>query len=142
MKIYKANRKGPLRYIIAILVLLPFLVYALDIKAFSEQPYMLLTLLVPLVLLLWVFWGTWYQVDNGKFKYRSGFLMGEIDISNIRQLIVGDTMWGGTKAAMARGGITIKYNKYDEIYIAPENKDELIADLKTINPAIEVNYKH
>jgi hypothetical protein len=141
LKKYKANRKGPIPYFIAVLVLLPFLIFSLDAEDFSEQPYILLTLLVPLALLLWVFFGTWYQIGNGKLKYRSGFLMGEINISDVRQLIVGDTMWIGIKPAMARKGIIVKYNRYDEIYIAPENNLEFAEDLKSLNPTIEIIYK-
>lgn len=141
IKEYKANRKGPVPYIIGLLVLLPFVVFALDTEAFSEQPYILLPLLAPLALLLWAFFGTWYKVADGKLKYRSGFLMGEINISNIRQLIVGETMWVGIKPAIASKGIIVKYNRYDEIYIAPENNTEFAEDLKSINPTIEIIYK-
>ncbi|MER2997983.1 PH domain-containing protein [Pontibacter populi] len=141
MKVYKAKRKGPVPYMIAVLVLLPLVVYSLDVEAFSERPYMLLPLLVPLVLLLSIFFGTWYKIGDGKLKYRSGFIWGEINISDIRQLIVGDTMWSGLKPAMASKGIIVKYYRYDEIYIAPENNEELIEDLKVLNPSIEVVYK-
>ncbi|WP_255481317.1 PH domain-containing protein [Pontibacter sp. Tf4] len=128
-------------YIIALLVLLPFVVFALDTEAFLKQPYILLPLLAPLALLLWSFFGTWYKVVDGKLRYRSGFLTGEINISHIRQLIVGETMWAGIKPAIASKGIIIKYNRYDEIYIAPENNSEFAEDLKALNPTIEIIYK-
>ncbi|WP_235941908.1 PH domain-containing protein [Pontibacter fetidus] len=123
------------------MVLLPIVIYVTNTEDFSEQPYMLLPLIAPLALLLWVFLSTWYQIANGKLKYKSGFLWGEINISDIRQLIVGETMWAGLKPALASKGIIVKYNRYDEIYIAPENNLELIEDLRSLNPTIEVIIK-
>ncbi|WP_250419229.1 PH domain-containing protein [Pontibacter deserti] len=90
-------------------------------------------------LLLRVFYGTLYKVEDGKLMYKSGFLWSEINISNIRQLVIGETMWVGLRPASK--GIIVKYNRYDEIYIAPENNLELVEDLKTINPSIEIIYK-
>ncbi len=141
MKKYKANRKGAMLYMIVFLALLPAVIFAFNVGGFMEQPYMLLPMLVPLGLLLWIFFSTCYLVDDGKLKYRSGFVQGEINISEIRQLIVGDTLWTGLKPALANKGIIVKYNRYDEIYIAPENNEELVQDLKTLNPTIEINYK-
>jgi len=47
-------------------------------------------------------------------------------------------MWSGTKPALARNGLIIKFNKYDEIYIAPERNNELISDLLKVNPEIKI----
>jgi hypothetical protein len=32
----------------------------------------------------------------------------------------------------------VKYNRYDDVYIAPEDSESLIADLLAINPNIQV----
>jgi len=47
-------------------------------------------------------------------------------------------MWSGIKPALARNGLIIKYAKYEEIYLAPENNDEMVADLLKINSEIKV----
>ena len=47
-------------------------------------------------------------------------------------------MWSGIKPALARNGLNIKFNQFDEIYIAPENNDEIITDLLKINPKINI----
>ncbi|MBC5775969.1 PH domain-containing protein [Pontibacter sp. KCTC 32443] len=139
MKEYKANRRAPIPYLIVLLVLLPFVIYITNTEGFSERPYILLPLIAPMGLLLRVFYGTLYKVEDGKLMYKSGFLWSEINISNIRQLVIGETMWVGLRPASK--GIIVKYNRYDEIYIAPENNLELVEDLKTINPSIEIIYK-
>lgn len=141
MKVYKANRKGLINYMLAVFLLLPFIVFAIDQETFSEKPFLLIPLTVPLILFASAYFNTYYQLNNDNLHYRSGFLKGTIPVSAIRKITVGETMWVGTKPALARKGMVIMYNKYDEIYIAPENNDEIVADLKTINPTIEVNYK-
>lgn len=47
-------------------------------------------------------------------------------------------MWSGTKPATGRNGLIVKYNKYDEVYITPENKDAMISDLLSINAKIKI----
>lgn len=47
-------------------------------------------------------------------------------------------MWSGIKPALATNGLLIKFNSYGEVYIAPENNDELIADLLKGNPGIKI----
>ncbi len=49
-----------------------------------------------------------------------------ITITDIRSLNINKTLWTGLKLALARKGIIIKYNKYDEIYISPKDKDTFI----------------
>jgi hypothetical protein len=51
-------------------------------------------------------------------------------------------MWSGVRPALASKGLIIKYNKYDDIYIAPENNNEMIKDLLKVNPAIKLTEKH
>ena len=54
-------------------------------------------------------------------------------------MIKGKTMWVGLKPALATGGIIIKYNRFDDIYLAPKNNEELIEDLLKLNRDIVVS---
>ena len=137
MKIYKPNRKGFINYLLIGFILLPIAIFFLDKNTFFAQPYILLPLLVPLILTLWIYFRTSYKIDNNKLIYRSGFFKGEIDISTIKEIVKGKTMWSGVKPAMAKNGLTITLNKYPRrIYIAPENNEEMISDLLKINSDI------
>ena len=138
MKTYKANRKGLINYLLIGVVLLPIAIFFLDKDTFTENPYILLPLLSPLALVLWIYFDTFYKIEKHQLIYRSGFLRGRIDISDIKEIVVNKTMWSGIKAAMATKGLIIKFNKYDEIYMAPENNDELIADLLKVNSGIKI----
>ena len=138
MKIYKANRKGFINYLLIGSLILPIIVFFLDKSTFTEKPFILLPLLSPLILIFWIYFDTFYKIENNELIYRSGFLRGKIEILNIKEILKGKTMWSGIKPALARNGLIIKFNKYDEIYIAPENNDKLIPDLIKINFEIKI----
>jgi hypothetical protein len=138
MKIYKANRKGFINYLLIGSVLLPIVVFFIDKNTFIENPIIILPLLCPLILMLWIYIDTIYKIENNELIYRSGFLKGKIEIQNIKEILKGKTMWSGIKPALAGKGLIIKYNKYEEIYVAPVNNDEMIADLLKINSEIKI----
>lgn len=138
MKTYKANRKGWINYLLIGAVLLPIGIFFLDKDTFTEKPFILLPLLSPLALIIWIYFDTFYKIEKHQLIYRSGFLRGRIDIPKIKEIVVDKTMWSGIKAAMATKGLIIKFNNYDEVYIAPENNSELIADLLELNPGIKI----
>jgi hypothetical protein len=138
MKIYKANRKGFINYLLIGFVILPIVIFFLDKKTFIEKPFIILPLLSPLILIFWIYFDTFYKINNNKFIYRCGFLRGKIEIQNIKEIQKGKTLWSGIKPALATKGLIIKFNKYDAIYIAPENNDELISDLLKLNSGIKI----
>lgn len=138
MKIYKANRRGFINYLLIGSIILPIIIFFLDKNTFTEKPFILLALLSPLVLIFWIYFDTFYKIENNELIYRSGFLRGKIKISTIKEIIIGKTMYSGIKPALAKNGLIIKYNKYEEIYIAPINNNELISDLLKKNPEIKI----
>ncbi len=72
--------------------------------------------------------------------YRSGFLRGSISVSDIREIHVSNNMMiSGAKPALAKGGLVIRYNSFDEVYIAPQNNEEVINALLMINPDIQIS---
>lgn len=86
MKIYKANRKGLINYLLIVAVLLPINVFFLDRQTFTENPYILLPLFSPLVLIYWIYLDTFYKTEHQQLIYRSGFLRGRIDIPEIKKI--------------------------------------------------------
>lgn len=139
MKVYKAKKSGFINYIILGFSLLPVFVFYLEKASLMEHPLVFFILLLPLTFILYIYYNTSYSIKTDKLFYQSGVMIkGSIEISSIRQIIKGKTLWTGTRPALATGGLIIKFKRYEEIYIAPENNEELIADLCTINPSIEV----
>lgn len=88
--------------------------------------------------LLWLWFGTYYQVKGDKLIYRSGPFRGSIDVHQIHTLVRDKTLWVGMKPALALRGIIVRYNQYDEIYISPKEKDAFIRELLDINHEIRI----
>ena len=83
-----------------------------------EQPdfWMIIPCLVIAIFLLWLYFGTHYQLTDTELIYRSGPFRGKIQISEVQEIVKGKTLYAGMKPATATKGLIVKYNKYDEIY--------------------------
>ena len=93
-------------------------------------------LLLNFLISMWL--KTYYRISNDKLYYRNGLIGGSLEIKKIRKLKVNQTHWVGFKPALATRGIIIIYNKYDEIYVSPRQRDEFIQSLLAINPQINL----
>ena len=89
-------------------------------------------------LLLWIYFGTSYQLTNTDLLYRSGPIRGKIRIDEIREIVTGKTLYAGLKPATAGKGLIIKFRKYDEIYISPLSNEVFIAEILKRNPDIVI----
>ncbi len=91
-------------------------------------------------MLIWMLLDTKYRIKNKHLFYCSGFIRGSIEIDHIRK-VERWNKWYVTsfiKPALGKDGIVIYYNKFDDIYISPKNKEVFISALLEINPEIEV----
>ncbi|REA58922.1 hypothetical protein DSL64_19710 [Dyadobacter luteus] len=138
MKKYKSARRGFINYLLLVAIALPIIIFLLDPQTFFERPAILLPLLGILIQILWIYFDTSYKITEDELYYYSGFIKGKIKISNIREITKGKTMWSGLKPALSPNGLTIRYNRFDKIYISPENNDEVITNLLRINPEIQI----
>src|SRR5690606_6166328 len=116
MKFHPANTKVMLYMSMGYVVLLVRFFYFVQ-QAFAPYSELLLPMLVPLVLILWPLFNTHYQIRAEKPIYRPGYVHGEIDINSIREIIKGKTMWIRFKPSLATGGLIIKFNRFNEIYL-------------------------
>jgi hypothetical protein len=65
------------------------------------------------------------------------FIVNEkIDIEKIRKIEKTSSILSSPALSMDR--IAVKYNKFDEIYISPKEKQLFVDELLLINPTIEV----
>ncbi|WP_345955032.1 PH domain-containing protein [Mucilaginibacter sp. PAMB04168] len=103
----------------------------------AEQWFVLLVALIA-GMLLWMWLGTYYVIEDKELRYRSGPINGVIDIGSIHTVIISKSQYVGLKPALAAKGCIIKYNKFEDIYISPKDKDLFVDELLKVNPAIEV----
>jgi len=100
----------------------------------------LIIILVCAIILLWVLLDTKYVIDHSYLHYYSGPVRGKIDIFNIN-MIEQQKGWfinASLKPALGNKGFIIKYNKYDDIYVSPRDKQKFIEALLDLNPQIEI----
>ncbi len=88
--------------------------------------------------LLWLNFGTEYELTQTELKYKSGPIRGKIEIERIREIIKGKSLWSGLKPATARNGLIIKYDKYEEIYISPKTNETFIEKILEFNKNIKI----
>jgi hypothetical protein len=138
MKRFKTNRNGYIKILLLASLTLPITVYLFSKEKVWENPIVMGLTLIPLSIFLWIYFGTYYILQDKKLFYKSAFVSGQIDVTKIREIIKGRTTWTGIKPATAAKGLLIKFNTYDEIYISPEDNDSLIEALKKINDKIKV----
>ncbi len=98
-----------------------------------------LLVLAVILLLLWIYFDTSYVVTKEYLFYKSGPIRGKINIADIREVEANKTLYVGIKPALARKGLIIKYNQYDEIYISPNNNESFIKKLLELNGEIKVS---
>lgn len=87
---------------------------------------------------IWIYFDTNYELNKTELKYKSGPIKGKINIEDIREIVKGKTLWIGLKPALARNGLIVKYEKYDEIYISPETNDLFVSKILELNNNIKI----
>jgi hypothetical protein len=95
-------------------------------------------MIVTIGFLLWIYFGTEYEVTKSELKYKSGPIKGKIQIEEITEIIKNKTLWSGLKPATARNGLIVKYRKFEEIYISPKTNDAFVNEILEINKNIKV----
>ena len=88
--------------------------------------------------LLWLYFGTAYELTQSELKYKSGPISGKIEIAKIKEIVKGKTLWAGLKPATARNGLIVKYGKYSEVYISPKTNDRFVSEILNLNENIKV----
>jgi len=121
-------------------LLLGFYLFRIFSEGVLNYKFLLSDLVMILILipLIWAQFSTKYELTEKELIYQSGPIKGKIEIERIREIIKGKSLWVGLKPAIARKGLIIKYDKYDEIYISPESNEMFVNKIREINPKINV----
>jgi hypothetical protein len=100
--------------------------------------FILLLSLIVTIFFLWVWFGTYYQLDDEYFMYQSGPLKKKIPINKIVKVNKNVRSFFGMRPALSFEYLQIKYNTYDEVFIAPKDEDKFITDLINKNLKITI----
>jgi hypothetical protein len=88
--------------------------------------------------LLWIRYDTYYILTSDYLYYRNGPIRGKIAIKNITKMKShkGIMIQSLLKPALGYDGIYLYYNKFDDIYISPLEKEKFKKSLMRINANI------
>ena len=147
MTIMKFSSRKDILFSVAILgtsfglmlsVILVFIKGEIKTGEFWIPPILLLVALF----LLWLFFGTSYELTKNELIYRSGPFTGKISLDRIKEVIKGRTHWVGYRPATATKGLIIKYDKFDEIYISPKTNESFISKLLELKSDIKISDRY
>jgi hypothetical protein len=127
---------------IALIMLAPVLfgdISITDIKDTEVLIYLGITVLT-IGFFLWIFLGTYYTIKNGYLYHRSGPFFGKMKISSISKIKYHSGWYVPVlyRPATDIVGIIITYNKFDDVYFSPKERDMFVKELLRINPEIEI----
>jgi hypothetical protein len=80
---------------------------------------------------------TYYIIERNELICKSLFLKRKIEISCIRKIEKSNSLGSIYKISSAFHGLTIHFNKFDDVFISPENYLEFCKLLKEQNPSIQ-----
>ncbi len=90
-------------------------------------------------LLLWLWFGTSYKVNDEELIVRNGPFKSTIDIKSINKLRATKTLLAGPALSIDR--IEIQYKRYDFVIVSPKEKNKFIESLLSKNKSIEIDDK-
>ncbi|MEX0315286.1 MAG: PH domain-containing protein [Allomuricauda sp.] len=96
--------------------------------------------LAVLAFALYVFFSIYYIIEVNSLIIRVGVLFNwKVEISSIKMIAESNSWISSPAASLDR--LNIIYNQHSSILVSPRDKTGFIAQLKQINPQIEVRYK-
>jgi hypothetical protein len=91
-------------------------------------------------MVMWILLDTKYIIKGNFLTYSSGPVRGKIDILKIHTLENVTTWYVSSiiKPALGSRGLTVRYGKFNDIYISPKEKEKFIDAIRAINPGVIV----
>ncbi len=79
-----------------------------------------------------------YTFKQDVLYCRSVIFHKSLPYSSIRKIEVGTKLYGGLKFSTSLHGLVIHYDKFDDLFISPENPELFIEKLVALNPSITI----
>jgi len=119
------------------------LLIRINVEGYNNLNFIFLDSLILVVIgfLLWLYFGTEYELTETELKHKSGPVKGSMKIEKITEIIVGGTLWAGVKPATALNGLIVKVGGFDEIYISPKTNESFTHEILKLNKNIKITRK-
>jgi hypothetical protein len=143
---FLTEKSGLIKFLIisTILILLGLISYLCFIVRMLNVETIVSGIISGLVifLLIWIWFGTYYQLSKDKLVATSGPFIWNIKISDIDFIRLNQKTFGGMyKATLSMNGMEIRYNKHRSLFISPLQQEIFIKRLKELNTKIEIKEK-
>jgi len=90
-----------------------------------------------IALLLWLWFGTSYKIDEALLKIKSEPFRSTVKIGDIKRINATKTLLAGPALSIDR--IEILHRKYDIAIVSPKDRTEFVQALLTKNKSIEID---
>ena len=131
MKIYKSK----IDWWLGLVLVYPIFRSVVSIIAGEWIGY--LGILLCFLFIVFISKSTRYIIAENQLIVKCMFIVNDIiEISKIRKIEKTNSILSSPALSLDR--IAIKFNKYDEVYISPKDRQDFLNDLLQINPTIEV----
>jgi len=122
------------------ILIAPFLPADNELETPKELIFGIAILYTIAILIIWILLDTKYTINGKNLRYASGPIRGKINIEKITAL-ENVTTWYVTsfiKPALGYYGFTVRYEKFNDIYISPKDKEKFIEEILKINPNVMI----
>ena len=140
MKTYRSKKSLWVGLVIIGSVTLLVGLFIADMVGYIEKGPILIHVfdLLVALFLIWLWVDTKYVISGYELIYKSGTLKGKIDIKNIKKIEYNKYLWSGMRPALSTKGMVVYYNKFDEIFLSPLDRENFVETLLQLNPEIEI----
>lgn len=118
-------------------VLMPTLGFLYEDLGFPEMIAAVVVLVIGLCM-FWILLDTKYTFKSSNLHYCSGPFRGTVNIASIRSIEYQKGWYCKSflKPSLGYNGVYIHYNKFDDIYLSPKDRETFVNYLLTSNPKI------
>lgn len=132
------SKKGLITGLIFWSVSLFMVAISVKVLVYNPSKWIALMSILPAFFMMLTWFDTHYIIEDKLLRYKSGLVNGSIKIETINTITNKKTMYVGLKPALSSKGCIINYNKWDDIYLSPENQELFNLELLKINPDIKI----
>ncbi len=115
-------------------LLIPFFFYHNQgFVLYKTQMISLVVLGVLTAVLYYIWFNTYYLIEEDQLKYKVGFFGGSLDIRSINSVTRSEYMLSGNRPAMGLEGLLIRYGGDRKIFISPADEAGFLQALQEVN---------
>ncbi len=131
-KIYKSKVSGRIICLVCLIALLP----VVPVIYFAFSWVAILAIFFLFALIFYCMFSVRYIIEDTTLRIKCGFFLNEkVDIMKITKITETSSILSAPAASLDRIAIYLR-RQYSPVIISPENKNEFIEELQSINPDI------